>query len=128
MPRNRFTKKMSLPNSPAIACVGIDLDHEQIIPLRNANALPICCNVRTGAPVNRVTLHRWASTGAKAADGSTVILQTLKLPSGRVTTVEACERFIRMLTNPASGMLPTPKRRQREIENTELELAELGLI
>jgi hypothetical protein len=82
---------------------------------------------RQGKRVSTVTLWRWATKGV---DG--VTLETLRTPSGRVTTREALARFLEALTQrgqsypsssgPSPGRYRSPARRQRDSERAEREL------
>src|SRR5205809_192495 len=67
---------------------------------------------RNGRPTSPGCLWRWATRGAKAADGTIVRLETVNLCGGRLLTSEAAlARFLARLTAaaaPAGGPSPSP--------------------
>lgn len=107
----------------------IDVEAEQLIPLAEARSHPALRNPRTGKPANPSTVFRHAIHGAKAVNGERIRLETVKLPSGLVTSSEAIVRFISRLTDPEGDIpTPTPKQRQRELAAASAELEAAGMI
>jgi hypothetical protein len=88
---------------------------------------------RGGRPTSSGCLWRWATRGAKAADGTVVKLETVNLCGGRLLTSEpALARFLARLTaaaTPVDGSPPSPSlsRRRRAAEKAGRELERLGL-
>lgn len=91
---------------------------ETVIPLREAGTLAF---MRTwaGAP-HPVTLARWASAGVNG-----VVLESFKVGGSRMTSVEACERFIQRLSGKTPTPTPTPasrtRRHKRALEQLDAE-------
>jgi hypothetical protein len=108
----------------------IDIGSETLLTLSQAASLQACR--RQGKKVSSVTLWRWATRGSGG-----VILETLRTPSGRVTSVQAIQRFFLALTEsrqagsasarpfPHAGRR-SPSRRQRESKRAERLLIERG--
>ena len=69
----------------------IDIQHEQLITLTEAARL--MPRRRMDKPVSRATLLRWHTLGRNG-----VTLETVRLPGGHATSVEALQRFIDRLT------------------------------
>lgn len=53
---------------------------------------------RSGRPVHKATIGRWAFSGLKRYDGTVVRLEAVKCGGQWVTSVEALERFFAALT------------------------------
>lgn len=82
-----------------------DLTHETKLTLREAAALPVF--LRLGKPISTMSLRRYASRGARARDGSVVVLEVWYMPSGYVTTTQAVQRFIARLNGQSTTTLST---------------------
>ena len=76
----------------------IDLDTEHLIDFRHAAKTNLLQNRRTGSPCHVSQIFRYAQCGARAVNGDRVRLETVKTPSGMMTSTEAISRFIRRLT------------------------------
>ena len=78
-------------------CSDVPLFTERLIRLSEVpRHLP---RARRGRKVSIATIYRWALRGVRG-----VVLETWKAPSGKVTSLEAVERFFRELNgNKASG-------------------------
>ena len=100
----------------------IDIESESLLTLsRAAKHLP---NGRADKPVHVATLHRWASCGTRG-----IQLGTVRIGGVRYTSTEALERFIaRCTTGDRDALVTTTKRRRREIQKAEAELAEAGIV
>lgn len=94
---------------------------ETLLTLREAAALPPFR--RFGRPVHVATLWRWRSRGARAVDGSRVRLETLRLPDGVRTSVQAIERFIVLLNNPGADAERSPSQREKASASDNADLA-----
>ena len=105
----------------------IDLKSEQLLTLKDVcDILP---RRRRGRKPAFSTVWRWALHGIHG-----VRLETLKCGGTLCTSKEAVQRFFEQLSaldetpqpeqNPP---LPTPARRQRELERVERELAKRGI-
>jgi hypothetical protein len=99
----------------------IDIASETILTLSEAAARQACR--RQGKRVSTVTIWRWATRGARG-----IVLESLQTPSGRVTSVQAIQRFFVALSEQgqAAAGLPasnpgrrSPSRRQRDSERAE---------
>jgi hypothetical protein len=110
----------------------IDIGSETVITLSQAAAEQPCR--RQGKRVSTVTLWRWATRGSGG-----IILETLRTPSGRVTSREALQRFFEALTesrqagSSSGSARPAPlaghrstARRQQDSEKAEHYLIERG--
>jgi hypothetical protein len=107
----------------------IDLASEQVFPL---SAPPAWLVGRTGGPVHRTTLERWAKTGVRGG----IKLETALLGATRVSSVEAVERFVAQLsghapgpdptTAPTSKRIRTPRQRRKASEDALAQLAKAG--
>lgn len=101
--------------------MAIDLKKEKPISLAAAGRLPYWGKDRG---VNPSTTWRWYRKGVNG-----VKLETIVVGGTRMTTEPACLRFIERTTAAANGEQTTTsmsKRRQREIEAAEKELAKMG--
>ena len=88
----------------------IDLQQEKLITFREAaNIFP--CR-RQGRKTAISTIFRWATRGSNG-----VLLESLCTPSGRVTSVEALQRFFNKLTAKRSGECPPTPRHSRKANN-----------
>jgi hypothetical protein len=116
---------------PDVVSLAHRLLSEGLKPLAQAaRKLP---SFRNGRPTSPGCLWRWATRGARAADGSIVKLETVNLCRGRLLTSEpALARFLARLTAaaaPADGLSPSPSpsRKRRAAEQAGQELERLGL-
>src|SRR5262245_56861478 len=107
----------------------IDLTVEPAIPLAAATGL--VPPARGGRRTHLSTLLRWIHAGARAADGTIVRLEALRLGGRWVTSREALQRFAERLTPCRDGdAAPTPRtplKRQRHSERAARELEKVGL-
>src|SRR4051794_16409145 len=107
----------------------IDLASEQVFPL---SAPPAWLVGRTGRPVHRTTLERWAKVGVRGG----IKLDTALLGATRVSSVEAVERFMAQLnghaptpdqsTVPTTKPTRTPRQRRKASEDALAKLAQAG--
>src|SRR5215471_3888403 len=58
-----------------------------------------------GKKVAICTIWRWANAGLKAADGTTAVLETVKIGGTTCTSLEALRRFFDLLT-PQRATIP----------------------
>jgi len=98
--------------------MGIDLTHEDVIPLREApDLLP---RLRRGRKVHVSTLYRWVSRGTNG-----VRLEAVKVGRTLVTSRQALQRFADRLT--AKAQATPPDDAAPASDETERELDRLGL-
>jgi|SRR5271157_1218823 len=103
----------------------IDIASEQVFPLSRP---PPWLVGRTGHPVCRTTLERWAKVGLRGG----IKLDTTLLGATRVSSVEAVERFTAQLnghapapdgsTAPLSKPTRTPRQRRKASEDAVAKL------
>jgi hypothetical protein len=103
---------------------------EGLMPL--AQAARKVPSFRGGRPTSPGCLWRWATQGAKAADGSIIKLETVTLLQRLATSEAALSRFLARLTAVATpGDRPPPSappgQRRRAAESAGRELEQLGL-
>lgn len=72
---------------------------EQLFPLSDNAPWP----KRNGKAPSLCTRHRWHRRGARAADGRTVFLEAMLLPSGLHTSREAIIRFFAAINSTADA-------------------------
>ena len=97
--------------------MSIDIQTETLVALKAACKLPAFCHSETGRACNFSKLWRIVTIGARDANGERVKLETVRVPGGLRTSIEAVDRFIHKLTDPAAAAVPnmrTPQRRQRD--------------
>lgn len=71
----------------------IDIKTEETFFLRDAPLhLP---PIRPGRKFDRCTIYRWAKSGRQG-----IVLETLQTPAGKLTSVEALQRFFEALSDP----------------------------
>jgi hypothetical protein len=110
----------------------IDLSNEDTFSL--ALAAQTIRPGRNGKRTHISTLIRWITRGARAADGSRVRLEAVRLGGRWLTSREALQRFAERLTPrlddqhhaPPSGAR-TPSARQRASERAARKLKEMGV-
>lgn len=99
--------------------MAINIQTEQILTFSEAaNRLP---RRRRGRKVHPATLARWATAGSKG-----VRLETLWTPGGRVTSLEALQRFFDRLTPSDEAVGPSAHHGPRA-DRVESELVAEGL-
>lgn len=105
----------------------IDTREESVYPLSViCRQLPV--TARTGRHPHPSVIYRWATTGRKARDGSTVRLDAVVCGAGLGTSREAVERFFAELTARSGLPVTAPAAvERRERERTSRDLAALGL-
>jgi hypothetical protein len=93
-----------------------------------ADAVKRLPRLRGGKPIAVSTIYRWALAGSKAADGTRVRLETIKIGGACCTSLEALQRFFDRLqeyptggcTDVAArslgGTFTTPRHRSRQRE------------
>jgi hypothetical protein len=122
---------MSVAPDPQTVSLAQRLLIEGLKPL--AQAARKVPSFRNGRPTSPGCLWRWATRGAKAADGTVVKLETVNLCGGRLCTSEpALARFFARLTAAAASPdgpppSPSPSRRRQAAEKAGRELERLGL-
>ena len=107
----------------------IDIASEQVFPLSRP---PPWLVGRTGRPVCRTTLERWAKVGLRGG----IKLDTTLLGATRVSSVEAVERFTAQLNGHAPTLdqstvatpkpTRTPRQRRKASEDASAKLAKAG--
>ena len=103
----------------------IDIQIETIFLLAE---LPDHAPHRNGRKMHRATGFRWASRGCRAANGEQIRLETLKTPTGLITSVEALQRFYeRLSTGDGEVITRTSVQRRRAHEQAERELDAAGI-
>lgn len=106
----------------------IDVETENLINGSEATRDRLLRNRSTGKACHISQFYRYIQVGAVAVNGDRVRLETVKTPSGMMTSTEAISRFIRRLTEPtASVTAPTPSQRRQQIETAQAELASCGM-
>jgi hypothetical protein len=108
---------------------GLALLHEELLSPAQA-ARHRALRGADGRPCHLASVYRWMNAGARAADGSRVVLESIKCPAGRRTSAQAIERFIHKLTHGAGPTAPPPttaaeRRRQRQVDGA-LDRAGIG--
>src|SRR4051794_28442253 len=88
--------------------MSIDLFTERVIPLRD---YPKHVPPRNGKRLSRYAGYRYAVRGVRG-----VKLETIQLPSGRHTSLEAIARFVARLTGQAVPDEPAVSRPAREAQ------------
>ncbi len=100
----------------------IDIINEHMIPF---SQIPAWCEKHLGHPVNRSTVHRWRTRGARGSQ-----LETVRVGGRRYTSQEALLRFFDNTTAAADGV-SSPQhnahQRLREIEDAEAYLRSEGI-
>ena len=92
----------------------IDIKTEHTFFLRDApNHLP---HLRHGRKFDRCTIYRWAKSGRRG-----IALESLQTPAGRITSIEALQRFFEALSDPCPvhrepRVVRTGKCKQRTAE------------
>ena len=86
----------------------IDLEKERLIAVAAGGHDPRMAGFdKDMKPLSPSTMFRLTKTGLIGPNGSRVILETIRVPRGRVTSVEAIGRFIARLNgNDASPSSP----------------------
>lgn len=103
----------------------IDIFTESLVTLNQARAYPVFHTNGRRASIHK--LYRLTLQGTKDANGNRVQLETVRTPTGLMTSREAVERFIQRLTNPDNHVPnPTPRVRQDQITKAEQELIDAG--
>ena len=101
--------------------MAINIQTEQLLTFTEAANRPP--RRRRGRKVHPATLARWATAGSKG-----VLLETLWTPGGRVTSIEAMQRFFdrlsRQSTHPEAH---TDLQQARAAQKVEAELERAGL-
>jgi len=84
----------------------IELATETVVSLARGNRhLPTRRNEKR---VHPSTLYRWAKGGVRADDGTTVVLETIRVGRTLCTSVQAIQRFCnRLSARPSPGARPT---------------------
>jgi hypothetical protein len=82
--------------------MAIDAFQETLVTY--ADAVKRLPKLREGKSMAASTIYRWASTGSKAADGTRVRLETIKIGGTCCTSLEALQRFFdRLQPHPSAG-------------------------
>ena len=100
----------------------IDIVNEQMIPF---SKIPAWCEEHLGNGVNRATVHRWRTRGARGSK-----LETVLAGGRRYTSQEALLRFFDSATAAEDGF-GSPQHnaheRKREIEDVDAYLRSEGI-
>ena len=103
------------------------LEQEQLVSLAKAGrSLP---GHHGNAHVNPATVFRWVTKGCRAADGTVVRLEAVRVGSRWLTSREALARFATALSTPAPAA-PAPRppaARRRAADRAAAELDRLGI-
>ena len=82
---------------------------------------------RSGGQTNACTVYRWATNGCRAANGTRVKLETVRVGSRLLTSEPALERFVLRLSETSeqnhSARSPTAARRASSRADAELAAA-----
>jgi hypothetical protein len=99
----------------------IDIKTEQIFLLSDGpDYMP---HQRRGRKFDRCTFFRWAKSGRRG-----VVLETLQTPSGKITSVEALQRFFEALSDPCPVYRePMAVRRAKSNAKTAEILKDAGI-
>ena len=97
----------------------IDLAAETTIPLSDA---PKHLPAKNGKRIHLATVYRWIMRGVQG-----VKLESLKVGGGRVTSVEALQRFAERLSSDGAPISRSTRQRERAGDKAERELAEIGI-
>jgi hypothetical protein len=106
----------------------IDISEEPLISL--AAATKFIPPSRGGAPCSFSCMVRWHQKGARAADGSLIRLEALRVGGRLCTSVAALQRFFQALSaRPGEASAPsrTPTIRRRAIEQADRICEEAGV-
>ena len=104
----------------------IDLMSETVRTLADLSEL---VPSRGGKTANPATLHRWATRGIAAPDGSRIVLEAFFVGGRRYSSEEALERFIEAVTAAKEGQ-PIPEFESKPSKAclaAEAELIRMGL-
>jgi hypothetical protein len=82
---------------------------------------------RAGRPVSLSTFWRWTTRGARTAKGDRVRLETIRLPAGTFSSLEAVDRVRRDLNELPDDNTHVSETRERQINQAEQELAAAGV-
>src|SRR4051812_36522012 len=107
--------------------MGIDLSSE--VPISLGEARDEIIPRKRGRTVAPSTTWRWINKGCKAADGTIVKLEIVRVGGQPMTTVEAVHRFFRELTD--RGVLTpalSPDRRPERSAEQSKALRDRGLL
>jgi hypothetical protein len=99
----------------------INIKTEQTFSLRDAPTyLP---HLRHGRKFDRCTIYRWAKSGRRG-----IVLETLQTPGGKITSVEALQRFFEALSDPCPVYRePLAARRGKSSQRTAEIIKDAGL-
>ena len=99
----------------------INIKAELTFFLRDApNYLP---HIRHGRKFDRCTIYRWAKSGRRG-----IVLETLQTPAGKITSVEALQRFFESLSDPCPVYRePLVTRRGKSSQRTAEIIKDAGL-
>lgn len=76
--------------------------------------------------VSACTVRRWANRGVKGPGGLVVKLETAKVGGQRVTSEQACDRFLARLNPEAVAPVRSPAERRRASQAADRELTAAG--
>jgi DNA-binding transcriptional regulator YdaS (Cro superfamily) len=76
--------------------------------------------------VSPCTVRRWANAGVRGPGGAMVRLETAKVGGHRVTSAEACDRWLGVLNPGAAVPTRTPAQARRASEAADAELERAG--
>ena len=114
--------------------MAIDIEREQGISF--GKAAKMFPPLREGRPVSPSTIWRWARDGARLRDGRRFVLESIRVGSRHMTTVEAVRRFLAAMNGGdaaggvAGGASPTKgglADRKAVLAREERELAAMGV-
>jgi len=100
----------------------ISFKNEQVIPF--SEVAQHFAFLNGGSGPHLVTVHRWASRGVRGR-----ILESIRVGGRKCTSLEALQRFVDALSDPATAETPRQltARRQAEISKANRELEALGV-
>jgi hypothetical protein len=98
----------------------IDIQTENMLSFKDTTELAVFR--RRGHPLHVSCIYRYALAGVKG-----VKLEHVVTPAGRMTSLEAVERFIHMLTEGGPQPARPWRAREKAVAAAEAELAKAGI-
>lgn len=103
----------------------IDVNSEKLVTLNQARTHPVFS--KDGERCSLGKIYRLAQHGARAVNGERIRLEVIKTPTGLLTSREAIQRFVQLLSDPDADLpAPAPRARRKQIQQAEAELAASG--
>jgi hypothetical protein len=103
----------------------IDVNNETLVTLNQARAHAVF--LTDGKRCSLGKIYRLAQHGARAVNGDRIRLEVIKTPTGLLTSREAIQRFVQLLSDPEADLpAPAPRARRKQIQHAEDELTAAG--